>query len=163
MSDPLEIDIEDQVERLGFELVELERAGSRTRPVLRLRIDRLDGDPGQGVTVDDCARVSRAVEAFLEERHDIAARYLLEVSSPGVERPLVRPRDFDRFRGREIAVVAKRPIHGSARRVEGELIGMEGTEGKERILLRLGNGEEIGVPRENAKVNLIYRWRGSDH
>lgn len=161
MADPLESVIEDQVERLGFELVELERAGSRARPVLRLRIDLPDGEPGRGVTLEDCARVSRAIEAFLDAREDLSERYVLEVSSPGVERPLVRRRDFERFRGREIAVVSKRTIHGSARRVEGELIGIEGDEGSERVLLRLPSGEEVAVPREHAtRINLIYRWGG---
>lgn len=161
LSDPLEREIEEQVERMGFELVDLERAGAAARPILRLRIDRPDAEPGSGVTLDDCIRVSRALEASLDERGDVADRYVLEVSSPGVERPLVRRRDFDRFAGREIAMVGKRPLHGNAKRVEGELIGAEGEEGAERILLRLENGEEISIPRDQAtKIHLIYRWGG---
>src|SRR5690606_39553856 len=91
--DSLERELEARLESLGFELVELERAGSRTRPVLRLRIDVAAGD--HGVTLDDCARVSRALEPYLDTVEGLPERYVLEVSSPGVERPLVRARDFE--------------------------------------------------------------------
>ena len=160
MRDPLVHGIEEQVEKLGYELVELERAGSSSRPILRLRIDRIDSEPGKGVTLDECARVSRALELFLEEGVDFPERYVLEVSSPGVERPLVRRRDFDRFAGREIAISGKRPLHGNSKRIQGELVGAIGDEGAERIRLRLESGEEIEVQREDAtKIHLIYRGR----
>ena len=159
MRDPLASGIEEQVEKLGYELVELERAGSSSRPILRLRIDRVDSEPGKGVTLDECAQVSRALELFLEESADFPERYVLEVSSPGVERPLVRRRDFDRFAGREISVSGKRALHGNSRRLQGELIGAIGDEGAERIRLRLESGEEIEVPWEDTtKIHLIYRW-----
>lgn len=159
MGDRLESDIGAEVERLGFELVELERAGSKTRPILRLRIDRLGPEPDPAITLDDCITVSRGLEPSLDQRDDLSDRYVLEVSSPGVERPLVRPRDFQRFAGREIAVHSKRAIHGSAKRVEGELIGLnEGTDG-ETILLRTAKGEELAIPRALAsKVHLVFRF-----
>ena len=161
LDDPLYREIDEQVAALGFELVELERAGSRVRPILRLRIDRPDSQPGAGVTLDECVQVSRALEARLDERPDLSERYVLEVSSPGVERPLVRRRDFERFAGREIALSARKPIHGNAKRVEGELVGLEGEEGSESVRIRLASGEEIGIPRKDAaKIHLIYRWGG---
>lgn len=160
MRDPLRSGIEEQVEKLGYELVEMERAGSSSRPILRLRIDRVDSEPGKGVTLDECIRVSRALELFLEESADFPEQYVLEVSSPGVERPLVRRRDFDRFAGREIAIQGKRALHGNSKRLQGELIGAIGDEGAERIRLRLESGEEIEVQREDTtKIHLIYRWR----
>ena len=76
--------------------------GSKSRPILRIRVDVPGSEPGAGVSVDDCARVSRAVEEYLDEASDVAERYVLEVSSPGVERPLVRAADFSRFAGQEI-------------------------------------------------------------
>lgn len=159
MADRLETDIEAEVERLGFELVELERAGSKNRPILRLRIDRPEAEPGSGVTLDDCTAVSRALEASLDERPDLSERYVLEVSSPGVERPLVRARDFRRFAGQEIAVQASRPIHGTAKRVEGELVGLEEGPDGERILLRTAKGEDLAIPRAFAtKVHLVFRF-----
>lgn len=159
MVDELERDIEEQVERLGFELVEVERAGARTRPVLRLRIDRPDSVPGHGVTLDDCTRVSRSLEAFLEERGEVPARYVLEVSSPGVERPLVRPRDFERFRGQRVAAVARDRFQHGGKRVEGELLGRDEETG--HVRLRTDEAEELSIRSEEIKrINLVYQWGG---
>lgn len=150
---------QEVVEELGFEFVELERAGHRARPLLRLRIDRLDSAPGSGVTVDDCARVSRALEALLDERDDIAGNYILEVSSPGVERPLRKRRDFERSIGREIAVRGYEPLPGGAKRLEGVLLGVEGSGEDERLKLRTGEETEVEVPRSAvARANLVFRW-----
>jgi ribosome maturation factor RimP len=103
--------------------------------------------------------LSRALEASLDHRSDLSERYVLEVSSPGVERPLVRRRDFDRFAGREIAVLGRERLHGTAKRLSGELIGLEGPDGDERIRLRLASGEILEIPRERTKrVHLVYRW-----
>lgn len=160
MSDSLRQEIDEHVETLGFEVVELERAGSRARPILRLRIDRLDDD-GTGVTLEDCTRVSRALEAELDQRSDLSPRYVLEVSSPGVERPLVRVRDFERFAGQEIAVHGRKEILPGARRVEGELVGLRTVEDGEHIVLRTKKGEEVSIPRQQTtKVHLVYRWGG---
>ncbi len=157
--DSLEPRIEARVATLGFELVELERAGSRTRPVLRIRIDRPDAEPGHGITLEDCAGVSRALESFLEEDEALGARYVLEVSSPGLERPLVRKRDFERFAGREVALKGYAPLAGRSRRLEGELLGLEGEGEAARVRLRLDDGETVSVPRgEIARAHLIFRW-----
>ncbi|MQA88938.1 MAG: ribosome maturation factor RimP [Gemmatimonas sp.] len=159
MVDPLSLQIESEVERLGFELVDMERAGSRARPVLRLRIDRPAGEPEMAVTLEDCVRVSRSLEAVLDERPDLAPRYVLEVSSPGVERPLVKKRDFERFAGREVAVHLKHGARPGTSRVEGELIGIEETADGESIRLRTADDEVLSVPREQArKVHLVFRW-----
>src|ERR1041384_1072437 len=105
MDEGLKREIETRVAALGFELVDLETAGAKTRPILRLRIDLPDGStPGQGVTVADCARVSRDVESFLDERGEVGERYVLEVSSPGLERPLVKRGDYERFADKEVMV-----------------------------------------------------------
>src|SRR5690606_40147714 len=105
----------------------MERAGSAKRPILRLRIDRTEGaDPEAGISIEDCVRVSRALEERLESRTGIPATYTLEVSSPGVDRPLVRRRDFERFAGREVAVRGKGVLADRAKRLEGELVGIRG-------------------------------------
>ncbi|HEX6307925.1 MAG TPA: ribosome maturation factor RimP [Longimicrobiales bacterium] len=160
MTDELERQIEERVAGLGYELVELERAGSKTRPILRVRVDVPGSEPGSGVSVEDCARVSRALEEYLDESPDLAERYVLEVSSPGVERPLVRTADFTRFAGREIAVKLSKPLASGARRVEGELVGLEsGDGGDERIRLRLPDGSMTDIPRADVtRANLIFRW-----
>lgn len=157
--DELEEVLMTRVEALGYEYVELERVGSRSRPILRLRIDLPDSRPGHGVTLEDCARVTRELESLLDEKPELAGKYLLEVSSPGIERPLVRRRDFERFAGREIAIRGNAALAGRARRLEGELLGITGEGGEEIVRLRLHNGEVIEVPRaEITRAHLVYRW-----
>ena len=159
IADQLQDSIEKHLERLGYELVDYERAGSKSRPILRLRIDKVGAEEGQGITVDDCRIVSRSLEESLDEGSDVGERYVLEVSSPGVERPLVRPRDFERFAGKEIAVQSRSVIHGGSKRVAGYLVGLEKQDGSEQIRLKLESGEEVLVPREaKTKVNLVFRW-----
>lgn len=159
MADELEQEIERRVEALGYELVELERAGSKSRPILRVRIDRPGSSPGEGVTVDDCARVSRSLEAWLDDDETVSDRYLLEVSSPGIERPLVRARDFERFVGREVAIKTSQKLPNGSKRVEGELIGFDAATGDEHVRLRLADGSTIDIPRSNvARAHLVFRW-----
>lgn len=155
----LEREIESRVEAMGFEFVELERTGSRSRPILRVRIDRPDSGPRQGVTLDDCARVTRALEPVLDERPELGGRYVLEVSSPGIERPLVRSRDFERFKGREVALKGRAVLAGRSRRLEGELLGLVEVDGVEHVQLRLQDGEMVSVPRDEiARAHLVHRW-----
>jgi ribosome maturation factor RimP len=159
MTEELERHIEDRVAALGYELVELERAGSKARPILRVRVDVPGSAPGAGVSVDDCARVSRALEEYLESTGEVAEKYVLEVSSPGVERPLVRTADFTRFAGSEIAVKLSKALANGAKRVEGELVGLDTSEGLERIRLRLKDGSTLDIPRADVtRANLIFRW-----
>jgi ribosome maturation factor RimP len=146
--------IETRVEALGFELVELEQAGSKTRPLLRLRIDVQGPEPGRGVSLEDCARVSRAVEGFLDEQGNVGDRYVLEVSSPGLERPLVKARDYERFAGKEIAIKTSQPVGDLGKRVEGVLRGIS----DDRVQLDVG-GRTIEIPRkEIKKAHLVFRW-----
>jgi len=158
MPETLAVQISRQVEAMGLEVVELEQAGNAVRPILRLYIDRPDSVPGPGnpgVSLEDCAAVSRALEPMLDEREDLSERYVLEVSSPGVERPLVRPRDYERFAGQEVAVRGKAPLAGRAKRLEGKLAGLRG----EAVALQLGDGEEVEIPlSEIDRANLVYRW-----
>lgn len=159
VGDGLERELSARTEALGFELIELERAGSRSRPVLRLRIDRPNATPGQGVTLDDCAAVSRALEPVLDDDDSVGDNYVLEVSSPGVERPLVRPRDFERFAGHEVALIGQAPLAGRGRRLEGELLGYA-ADGEARVRLRLDDGDIVDIPRDEvARAHLIFRWR----
>jgi ribosome maturation factor RimP len=159
MAADLERQIAERVSGLGYELVELERAGSKARPILRIRMDVPGSEPGAGVSVDDCARVSRALEEYLDEASDVAERYVLEVSSPGVERPLVRPADFSRFAGRDVAVKLSKALADGAKRVEGELVGLETVEGQEHIRLRRADGSTMDIPRADVtRANLVFRW-----
>jgi ribosome maturation factor RimP len=159
IDEELERTVEAVLEGLGFELVELEAAGARGRPILRLRIDRPGSEPGHGVTVDDCARVSRELEGVLDAQEDLPSGYVLEVSSPGVERPLRQRRDFERAVGREIAVRGYEPLARGAKRLEGVLLGVEGSGGAERLRVRLPDQGEVEILRSAiARANLVFRW-----
>jgi ribosome maturation factor RimP len=106
-ADALLAPIRDHIAGLGFELVDLRRTGSLQRPILQVRVDRPDSRPGQGVTAEDCAVISRSLERFLESRAMVGSRYVLEVSSPGLERPLRWPDHWRRFVGRRARVRAE--------------------------------------------------------
>ncbi len=153
--------MEARVRALGFEVVDVRWAGSARRPLLRIRIDRADGAEGQGVTVDDCASVSRGLEPWLDACEELPERYVLEVSSPGVDRPLVHGRDFQRFRGEQVAVRGHDVLAGRARRLEGELLGLEEGEGEGgAVRLRLADGDEVSIPRAQiAGANLVFTWK----
>lgn len=152
----LEREIEKQIEELGFELVEAMRGGSKTRPLLRLRIDRPDSKPGQGVSLDDCAAVSRAVERYLDERQDLGERYVLEVSSPGIERPLVKARDFQRFAGEPVVLKTQNPIEAHGKRIEGVLLGLDEAD---RVRLEMPDKAVVSIPRnEVVRAKLVFKW-----
>jgi ribosome maturation factor RimP len=155
----IERELEQRIDELGYELVAVEWAGSKKRPVLRLRVDRPLGGDGVGMAVEDCVAVSRALEPWLDANEAIAERYVLEVSSPGVERPLVRPRDWERFSGHEVVVKGHGVLADRSTRLEAELLGLvEGDEPAAR--LRLQDGEEISIPLSEVKAaNLLFRWK----
>jgi ribosome maturation factor RimP len=99
------------------------------------------------------------LESVLDEEPEFGGRYLLEVSSPGVDRPHNRRRDFERFAGREIAIRGDAILAGRARRLEGELVGLVEMAGEEQVRLRLNDGSVVDVPRaEVTRAHLVYRW-----
>ncbi|MFW6192653.1 MAG: ribosome maturation factor RimP [Gemmatimonadota bacterium] len=154
----LERDIEEFVSGLGFELVTLDRGGGHRSPTLTLKIDRRHGEPGRSeVTVGDCTRVARDLRAWLEENEDAPEDWVLEVSSPGVERPLVRPRDYRRFAGRRVELKGYGPLVDGAKRVEGTLLGLADEDG-EAAALEV-DGERVEVPLASvASAKLTYDW-----
>lgn len=154
-------ELDGRLEGMGFELVEAAWVGSPRRPILRIKMDLPDSVPGKGgVSIDQCAEVSRALGSWLEEHPGIPERYVLEVSSPGVERPLTRPRDWERFRGQQVLVKGKNLPEGVGNRVEGEILGTEEGEGElVRVAILLASGERILLPLDRIqKAHLVYRW-----
>jgi ribosome maturation factor RimP len=108
------------VEDMGYEIVRVQISGTH-RPVLQVMAERTDG---QAMTVDDCADISRAASALLDVEDPIHSAYTLEVSSPGIDRPLTRPGDFERFAGFEARIETRLPVEGR-RRFRGHLRGIE--------------------------------------
>lgn len=153
-------EIEEFVSGLGFELVTLDRGGGHRAPTLSLKIDRPYGEPGHSeVTVGDCTRVARELRTWLEESPEAPGDWVLEVSSPGVERPLVRPRDYRRFAGREVALKGYGPLVDGAKRLEGTLLGLA-DEDEESVALEV-EGERLEVPLASvASAKLVYDWEG---
>jgi ribosome maturation factor RimP len=152
----LAAEMAQRVEELGYEMVELEQAGSRARPILRLSIDRPDSKPGEpAVSLDDCSRVSRALEPWLDQREGLSDRYVIEVSSPGVERPLTKVGDWDRFAGAEVSIKTRVAIEGRGKKVQGTLVGLRDGE---RVALQV-DGDEVEIPLgEIERGNLVFRW-----
>jgi len=93
-----------RLEELGLDLADLRIGGTPNRPLAQVRIDWPPADPERRVTVEDCARASRALEAWLDQGGPLGLRYMLEVSSPGIERPIRWHRHWVRFLGREVDV-----------------------------------------------------------
>jgi ribosome maturation factor RimP len=124
------------VEGLGMELWELEFAANRGNGLLRLYIDSTDG-----VTLDDCERVSRAVSDVLDREDPLPGHYTLEVSSPGLDRPLRTAAQFARFVGEQVFVELSQPAN-ARRRLKGALVAA----GEESIELEVdGRRHELSI------------------
>jgi ribosome maturation factor RimP len=100
-------ELEPHLIEQGFELVELEFAAQGGRGVLRLYVDR-----SGGVTIDDCVAVSQLLGPVLDAAEYISDSYVLEVSSPGIDRPLRKPEDFQRFSGERVVLKSAMPVNG---------------------------------------------------
>jgi ribosome maturation factor RimP len=146
--------IEPLVAREGLELVDVEVAGSRRRPVVRVYVDR----PG-GVGVDDCARISRLLEAGLETAAAVPETYVLEVSSPGLDRPLRERRHFERYVGRDVEVRLIAPRDGR-RRIVGTLERVAGADEHSFAITVVDpeGGRWTFADREIAKARLHWTW-----
>lgn len=142
----------------GVELVCLHYGPEQGGPVLRVMIELPNAETlpkGVGVTLDDCTNVSRALSPVLDE-HDslIDGAYRLEVSSAGVERPLVKALDFERYAGREVHVSTKTPLD-QRKNFTGFLLGVHDNE----VCLRIEQERELSIPlRDIAKAHLVFRF-----
>jgi ribosome maturation factor RimP len=130
---------------LGLELVGIEFSPGRGGSLLRVYVD-VEGRP---VTIDDCERASREISALLDVNDPVAGRYTLEVSSPGLDRPLFTPEQFARFVGEAVKINVNLPIEGR-RRFHGTIRGIEG----DRITIEQ-DGEPVTIVHANvAKARL---------
>ncbi|RLB43665.1 MAG: ribosome maturation factor RimP [Deltaproteobacteria bacterium] len=140
--------VEPVIEELGLDLVDVEYVTERGRWVLRVYIDK----PG-GVTVDDCADVSNEIGDLLDVKGVISGAYILEVSSPGLNRPLRKEKDFVWATGKKIRVRTKVPIHGR-RNFTGLLEGYR--EGM--IAIRVDRDTFELALSDLEKANLLYSF-----
>lgn len=128
--------VEPSLEAMGYRIVRVALTNGQ-RPTLQVMAERRDE---AAMTVDDCADISRSVSALLDVADPIAGAYTLEVSSPGIDRPLTRPEDYDRFAGFEARIDLSAPLDGR-KRYRGRLLGRAGD------WVRLaGDGGEARLP-----------------
>ncbi len=123
------------VEGLGYELVGIVRLQGRRGATVRIYIDR-----PEGITLEDCERASRQVSAVLDVEDAVRGQYTLEVSSPGLDRPLFLPEHYEQYAGREVKLTLEQLIDGR-RRLTGKLLGISGDE-----IVVLEAGREYRVP-----------------
>ena len=156
MKEDLQTQVQRQVEEIaeslvvteGMELVDLEYRREGPRWILRLFIDK-EG----GVTVDDCARVSRELGDLLDVKDVIPQAYVLEVSSPGLNRRLRKKEDFLRFAGHKVKLWLVSPRDGR-RKIVGDLIGVE----REEVIVAAPEGRCSVALTDIARANLIYEF-----
>ena len=122
--------VQPTIEGLGYELVRLRLMGGK-RNTLQIMAERPEG----WIEVDDCARISRAVSAVLDVEDPIGGEYVLEVSSPGIDRPLTRLKDFERYEGYEVKIETAEAIDGR-KRFKGVLAGVQDGE----VLIEIPEG-----------------------
>ena len=126
------------IEGLGFELVRLRLMSGKTM-TLQIMAERPEG----GIEVDECAEISTAVSAVMDVEDPIEDNYTLEVSSPGIDRPLTRLKDFDRWHGYEVKIETTEMFDGR-RRFKGQLVGTE--------------GDEVLIEIEEGTIGLEFDW-----
>lgn len=146
--------IEPSLEAMGYEVVRVHLSGAN-RPLLQVMAERADE---AAMTVDDCAEVSRTVSALLDVEDPIDSAYTLEVSSPGIDRPLTRLKDFDRFAGYDVRIEVRTPIE-NRRRFKGRLEGTE--DGNVLVALEDDPDDQVALLpfEEIAKAKLVLNDR----
>jgi len=142
----LEALVEPTLDGMGYELVRVVMSGNQ-RPTLQVMAERRDGRP---MSLEDCEAISRALSAKLDVEDPIASSYTLEVSSPGIDRPLVRPKDYRRFAGHMARIEARAPIAGR-RRFTGKIVEAD----ENRVQLAVEEGT-VDIPfAEIARAKLV--------
>jgi ribosome maturation factor RimP len=158
MNETLESLVASEIKPLGLELFEFKIGGSKGRPVLDVRVEREDGEK---VTVDDCAAASRVIETRLDAEDFGGRRYVLEVSSPGIERPLRNAKDWRKFVGRSAVATTNVVGDPAGRRTdEVEIVGVEGDTGQEVVIVHDERGDERRFPLAAVeRARLAFHWK----
>ena len=146
----IEANILEALERVapdhGIDIVSVEMAGPGDRPTVRVRVDRLDGEP---IDMGEVVRQTSWVSQVVEDLDPFTGAYDLEVSSPGIDRPLRRERDFARFVGEDAEVAVRQQVDGR-NKLSGEIIGAQ-----DGVVSLLVDGKELSVELANVKAAKI--------
>ncbi len=135
-------DLEPIINEFNYELVDVEFVKEGPSYYLRIYIDK-EG----GITIDDCQQTSRAIEVVLDEKDTIDVAYILEVSSPGLDRVIKKDKDFERFNG-EVVDVKLYEAHNKKKQLQGELVSKSG----ETLTIKDESGEVIELNMKNVVV-----------
>lgn len=155
VADPLLPAVRRLVADLGFELIDFRRSGPPARPLIQVRMDRPDGRPGHGVTAGDCARASRAIQGWLAAETGVGDTYQLQVSSPGIERPVRFPEHWRQHVGRTVKVTAK----GLAGHPLAVILAVPD---EATVRLGLPDGQEVSVALDMIKEALLQEQEPAD-
>ena len=143
--------ISPTVEHMGYDIVRVAMIGTARKQTLQVMAERKDMKP---ISVDDCEAISRSLSALLDVEDPIAANYNLEISSPGIDRPLTRLGDFERFKGHLATVELKLPTPEGRKRFQGDLLGVDGET--VRVANPEDSDEEFRLAFDNiAKAKLV--------
>jgi ribosome maturation factor RimP len=137
--------IADELTAIGYELVRVKLTSGGRYLTAQVMADRIDQKP---MTVDDCAKISNAISPKLDAAPELADKYTLEVSSPGIDRPLVRLKDFERYAGHVARIELDGPLNGEAgapRRFQGSIVRVTGNADAAEIEIKTETGD-IRVP-----------------
>ncbi len=128
-----------------FELIDIEFTKEGPHRYLRVFIDKIGG-----ITLDDCQKVSEQLSEKLDEEDPIEENYFLEISSPGLDRPLKKTKDFERFKGENIEVRLYQPMDNK-KVFEGELVGSDNNV----ITIKIDNKNLVEIPREKIAITKL--------
>jgi ribosome maturation factor RimP len=142
LSEKIEKLISPIADELGYELVRVQMQGGARRATLQIMAERRDRT---AMLVEDCARLSRAISNILDEADPITEEYMLEVSSPGIDRPLMKRADYERFMGHDVKLETTMPV-GGRKRFQGAMTAIEGDN-----LLLDGEGGAVSLPLASIK------------
>jgi ribosome maturation factor RimP len=146
----LEPIITPAVEAAGYRLVRLRLLGGK-RKTLQVMAERPDG----GMDIEDCARLSRELSEFLEREDPIEGEFVLEVSSPGIDRPLTRLTDFARWAGHDAKIELNAPDAEGRKRFSGQLLGLDGTN----VVIEMGGARRTIPFGSIAEAKLVLTDR----
>ena len=145
MTEKLKDMLEPSVEGLGYELLHIEHDSQQKNNILRFYIDA----PG-GIQLDDCETVSRHLSAILDVEDPVDMKYLLEVSSPGLDRPLVKPEHFKQFIGEQARIIMRSHVLGR-KKFTGQMVAVD----NEGVTIEV-DGESYDLAYTNMELSLIH-------
>ncbi|MCK5640583.1 MAG: ribosome maturation factor RimP [Gammaproteobacteria bacterium] len=141
--------VESAATALGYELVGIEYVPQGRHTLMRVYIDS-----DKGIAVEDCERVSRQLSSVLDVEDPIVGEYTLEVSSPGLDRPLFKAEHYEQFSGHQVQIRLKTPLEGGRRKLKGLLLGLR----DDKVVVRVDEEEFLLPLSDIDQARLVPEW-----